>query len=319
MKPLVKCLKNHSWSFLLMAIMFIPLTAQSQVVCPPGSVPDPNNPDTICVLDAATHPKFVNICPNPLDPSFIWNPTTPGGSHYEIGAYQFQQSLGLVNPATGTPLTTTVWGYGSATQAPTYPGRTFLIDKGSASSKPITVKWYNNLVDEADNPLPHLLPVDSTLDWADPFFDPPNRVPGPYLGPVPICMHLHGGHTESLSDGLPDAWFTPGYAQTGRLFNMTYTYPMDQEAATIWYHDHALGITRLNVYAGLAGFCLIRDANEASLKLPKFPYEIPLVIQDRMFTPDGQLYYPTQPSVLPGDAPSAQPEMFGDFILVNGK
>lgn len=297
-------------------VIFLSLAVDGHSACPAGSVADPNG---VCILDAVSHPKFVNQCPNPLDPSFIWQPTTPGGNHYEIGAYQFQQNLGLVNPTTGAPLTTTVWGYGSATQAPTYPGRTFLINKGTQLSKPITVRWYNNLVNGTGNPLPHLLPVDSTLDWADPFNDPPNRVPGPYTGPVPICMHLHGGHTDSLSDGLPDAWFTSGYAQVGRLFNEVYTYPMDQEAATIWYHDHALGITRLNVYAGLAGFCIVRDSNEDSLNLPKFPYEIPLAIQDRMFTSEGQLYYPTQPSLLPDNAPSAQPEMFGDFILVNGK
>lgn len=310
-------LKSLVWLLFLTAMVFsLPLIVSAQPVCPPGSVLDPNG---VCVLDAVAQPKFLNQCPNPLSPGFIWQPTTPGGSHYEIGAYQFKQNLGLVNLKTMAPMQTTVWGYGSKTQSPTYPGRTFLIDKGANPSKPITVRWKNNLVDTLGNPLPHLLPVDSTLDWADPFNDPPNRVPGPYLGPVPICMHLHGGHTESLSDGLPDAWFTPGYAQKGRLFNEVYNYPMDQEAATIWYHDHALGLTRLNVYAGLAGFCLIRDAKEAALNLPKYPYEVLLAIQDRMFTPNGQLYYPTQPSLLPGGAPSAQPEFFGDFILVNGK
>ncbi len=302
--------------FLTAIVFSLPLTVYAQTVCPPGSVLDPNG---VCVLNALAQPKFLNQCPNPLAPSFIWQPTTTGGSHYEVGAYQIKQNLGLVNLKTMAPFQTTVWGYGSKTQSATYPGRTFLIDKGVNATKPISVRWENNLVDALGNPLSHLLPVDSTLDWADPFNDPPNRVPGPYLGPVPVCMHLHGGHTESLSDGLPDAWFTPGFAQKGRLFNEVYNYPNDQEAATIWYHDHGLGITRLNVYAGLAGFFIIRDAQENSLNLPKYPYEVPLVIQDRMFTQDGQLYYPTQPSLLPGGAPSVQPEFFGDFILVNGK
>lgn len=317
MMPRNTFLKSLVWILYLAAMIFFrPLLVSAQPPCQPGSVLDPNG---VCVLDAVAQPKFLSQCPNPLAPSFICQPTTPGGSHYEVGAYQFKQNLGLINLKTMAPMLTTVWGYGTTTQSPVYPGRTFLIDKGSSPSKPITVRWKNNLVDTNGNPLPHLLPVDSTLDWADPFNEPPDRVPGPYLGPVPLCMHLHGGHTESLSDGLPDAWFTPGYAQKGRLFNEVYNYPIDQEAATIWYHDHGLGITRLNVYAGLAGFFIVRDAQEASLDLPQYPYEIPLVIQDRMFTPNGQLYYPTQPSPLPGGAPSVQPEFFGDFILVNGK
>ena len=94
----------------------------------------------------------------------------------------------------------------------------------------------------------------------------------------------------------------------------------DQEPATLWYHDHALGVGRLNVYAGLAGFYLIRSPEEDGLNLPRGPYEIPLVIQDRMFTTDGQLYLPSGPP--PGttvDYPSIQQQFFGNFIVVNGK
>ena len=90
------------------------------------------------------------------------------------------------------------------------------------------------------------------------------------------------------------------------MFNEVYTYENDQEAATLWYHDHALGITRLNVYAGLAGFYILRDANEDALvadhHLPTGPYEIPLVIQDRMFDEFGQLFYPFEREE-PGEAP----------------
>jgi spore coat protein A len=148
-------------------------------------------------------------------------------------------------------------------------------------------------------------------------------IPYPASG-IPIVTHLHGGHNRSSSDGLPDAWFTPGFDQRGRLFNEVYTYFNDQEAATLWYHDHALGITRLNVYAGLAGFYILRDANEDALvvanHLPTGAYEIPLVIQDRMFDPFGQLFYPferEEPNEPPD--PSVLPEFFGDFILVNGQ
>jgi spore coat protein A len=154
---------------------------------------------------------------------------------------------------------------------------------------------------------------------------------------VPAVAHLHGGDSAYLSDGLPDAWATPfegqegGTApnggpilapQQGRLFAKPYTYENLQEAATLWYHDHALGITRTNVYMGLAGFYILRDANENALRdtgvLPKHPYEVPIVIQDRMFTADGSLFYPsTAQGNLP--QPTHLPEFFGNAILVNGK
>ena len=115
-----------------------------------------------------------------------------------------------------------------------------------------------------------------------------------------------------------------------------YYYPNCQRPTTLWYHDHALGITRLNVYAGLAGFYLIKDAQEKQLNLPKGKYEIPLVIQDRSFNLDpnskdyGELFYPSQPGQLPPPQtsplidtslpnPSVVPEFFGDTALVNGK
>jgi spore coat protein A len=151
----------------------------------------------------------------------------------------------------------------------------------------------------------------------------------PVKGGIPVVTHLHGGHTESASDGLPEAWFTQGFKESGPFFvKKEYYYDNDQEAATLWYHDHALGITRLNVYAGLAGFYLLRDDNETNLAntgvLPGGPYEIEIVIQDRMFTDDGALFFPsTDPEIEPGfpslpPGPSAIAEFFGDFILVNG-
>jgi spore coat protein A, manganese oxidase len=148
---------------------------------------------------------------------------------------------------------------------------------------------------------------------------------------VPVVTHLHGGHTESASDGLPDAWFTPNFALKGHGFIkgdvVPYHYSNTQEAATIWYHDHALGITRLNVYAGLAGYYLITDPNEMNLqstgKLPAIPYDLGLAIQDRMFNSNGQLHYPFTSEEEEGEEegqphPTVLPEFFGDFILVNG-
>jgi len=117
--------------------------------------------------------------------------------------------------------------------------------------------------------------------------------------------HLHGGNTAAGMDGDPTATFTPHNS-------FSYHYDNTQEAAGIWYHDHALGITRLNVFAGLAGGYLIRNADDDGLgiKLPAPPYEVPLIIQDRSFKADGTFDYPPAPWT---------PEFFGDVATVNGK
>jgi len=186
---------------------------------------------------------------------------------------------------------------------------------------PVNIFWANNLVDEHGIPLKHLLPVDTTIHWAF------KGVANWEQYGVPVVTHIHGGHTESASDGIPESWYTPYFTQKGMQFKKgdiePFHYNNDQEAATIWYHDHALGITRLNVYTGLAGFYLITDQNEINLKagnqLPASPYDLGLAIQDRMFTNDGQLFYPSKPTEESGPDPSIIPEFFGDFILVNGK
>jgi spore coat protein A len=115
-------------------------------------------------------------------------------------------------------------------------------------------------------------------------------------------VHLHGGHVPEAFDGSPDATFLPGQ-------QVDYAYPNQQLPAALWYHDHALGITRLNVMMGLAGLYLLRDPVEQALGLPSGEYEIPLVLQDRSFAPDGSLRYPAM----------WHEHFFGDAILVNGK
>ena len=245
------------------------------------------------LLDAAAHPKFQNPVPSPavLD-------ATEGGT-FRIKMKQKTQWLGLVD-SNGDPLLTNVWGYrvGRRTY---YPGPTIEAYEGV----PVDIKWVNRL------PNNHLLPVDDSLHLADP------------SAGIPTVTHLHGGHTESASDGLPEAWFTRDWAETGPQFvKETYHYDNDQQAATLWYHDHALGITRLNVYAGLAGFYLLHDDNEQALidggVLPDGDYDQELVIQDRMFTGNGQLYFPADPIESGAPDPSVIPEFFGDYILVNG-
>ncbi len=121
-------------------------------------------------------------------------------------------------------------------------------------------------------------------------------------------IHLHGGKTPPGSDGYPEDWYVPGKSAS-------YHYPNRQPACMLFYHDHAMGINRLNIYAGLFGLFLIRDEKEKSLDLPRGKYEAPLLIYDRFLRPDGQLYYPVS------GKPAAPwvPEVFGDAILVNGK
>jgi len=122
------------------------------------------------------------------------------------------------------------------------------------------------------------------------------------------AVHLHGGNTDPANDGDPLDYFGHGVSKT-------YQYGNTQEAAGLWFHDHALGITRLNVFAGLAGGYLVRDANDPGdgTLLPAPPYEVPLVIQDRMFNADGTFDYPL------GEARAWAPEFFGDVATVNGK
>ena len=259
------------------------------------------------LLNPYTQLQFVN--PLPI-PSVI---DGRNGGTFTISINQFYQDLGLRNTTTGQPMLTKVWGYNG-----TYPGPTIVARK----NVPLRFYWSNDLYDPSTlQPLPHLLPIDETIMWAL------KDVPNWQQYGIPVVTHLHGGHTEAVSDGSPLSWFTPFFSKKGPQFvkgqNEPYTYSNDQDAATIWYHDHALGITRLNVYAGLAGFYVLTDNNEEQLqaqhKLPSPEYDMGLAIQDRMFTADGQLYYPSQPDDVGQPSPSVLPEFFGNFILVNGK
>jgi spore coat protein A len=286
------------------------------------------------LLDPGDQTKFTNPLPIPA------RIDARGGGHYEMVMQETTQYLGLQD-GSGNSLPTTVWGYGPANGAVSYPGPTFVAQRDVE----ITATWHNQLPGDG-----HILPVDPTLHIAHPHKPEGSMMTDLEwvrywyndLGNIPAVVHLHGGHTESASDGLPEAWFTQGFNVKGPQFvKQRYTYHNDQEAATLWYHDHALGITRLNVNAGLAGFYLLRDANEDMLNangtLPSGPYEIEIVIQDRMFNVDGEFFWPafdgdpayddfitgegvtlTPPDFPTDGGPTALAEFFGDFILVNG-
>lgn len=210
-------------------------------------------------------------------------------AYYEALMREATQSLHSEMPKT------TVWGYEGI-----YPGPTIEVEKGEK----VYVKWMNDL------PTRHLFPIDHTVHGAE------KEKPA-----VRTVVHLHGGRTEPASDGYPDAWFTKGFAKLGPFFEKSiYEYQNKQSSRALWYHDHAIGLTRLNIYAGLAGFYFIRDAHERSLNLPAGRFEIPLLIQDRTFREDGSLFYPAQPEDnKSGIVPSIIPSFFGDTIVVNGK
>lgn len=209
-----------------------------------------------------------------------------GLAQYAFRMVQFEQKVHRDLPPT------TLWGYNGTWPGPTFEART---------GRPIQMHWVNNL------PVQHLFEYayDATLHGAD--------MGEPHVRTV---AHLHGARTQPDSDGYPEAWFTRDWAQTGPFFTTKmYQYPNDQQATTLWYHDHTLGVNRLNVYAGLAGFYLIRDDLEDRLNLPSGPYEVPLLIQDRLFNPDGSLQYPVD---LDGTHRCWVPEFFGDVACVNG-
>jgi len=192
---------------------------------------------------------------------------------------------------------TKVWGYEGQ-----IPGPVIENEQGICTY----VQWINEISDEK-----HLLPYDHTLHACH-----------EGMPEVRTVVHLHGAEVEPDSDGHPDAWYTRDYEICGPSFTRKiYKYPNKQRAAMLWYHDHALGITRLNVYAGLAGIYIIRSKEERALNLPSGIYEIPLVIQDKTFNEDGSLFYPKNVDNPPPTYPevSITPGFAGDTIIVNGK
>lgn len=241
-----------------------------------------------CIFSGGTYQGDFTVCTNGLCPVIltpyldplpippIAAPTigTPGGAAtYDIEIVQVEQQLHRHLPPT------TVWAYDGV-----YPGPTILATR----DQPVTVNWINNLQNSNGTPR-----TDHYLDV--------NLCPHGSEDVAKTVVHLHGGHVPASVDGYPEDAFLPGAM-------LSYEYPNNQLPTLLWYHDHALGITRLNVYMGLAGAYLITDAFEQSLGLPSGEFEVPLILQDRSFYSDGSLKYP-------GNLPD---HFFGDTMLVNG-
>jgi bilirubin oxidase len=319
-------------------------------------------------LDPATIDKYVT--PLVIPPAMPRTATIKAGTidYYVIAVVQFLQQILPANKPR-----TRVWSYQlrNAQGTRNYPA--FTIE--ALADRPVRVQWINGLVDAAGNYLPHILPIDPTLHWANPPGGVAGRdsrpafatTPGAYTGPVPIVTHLHGGHNSEEHDGYPEAWYLPaaanipaGYATVGSFYDefkaksqaatgaawapgtAVFEYENDQPASTLWFHDHALGMTRANVYAGPTGFYMIRGGpNDLPAGVLPGPapargdpagtkyYEIPLAIQDRSFNADGSLFYPGSRAFFDGfegpyipgsDVPPIwNPEVFGNAMLVNGK
>jgi spore coat protein A, manganese oxidase len=232
-------------------------------------------------LDTGTLAKFVDPLPLPEVARAVEHRAVPGSHGEQALFYRVAMRASSRKLHRDLP-PTTLWSYGGSV-----PGVTFETRSGEG----VLVEWANEL------PPKHFLPIDHTLHGAEK--DKPE---------VRGVVHLHGGKTPPESDGYPEDWYVPGQSRT-------YYYPNRQDSTLLWYHDHAMGINRLNIYAGLLGLWVIRDGLEDALNLPSGKYEIPLVLMDRDLRPDGQLSYPVSPDP---ERPWV-PEVFGEAHLVNGK
>jgi len=249
-------------------------------VAPPAPPPQPATPTEGPPLHPDALTRFVDPLPIPRTLAPQGTRPDPRDPSKQLAFYKVAMSEVVTKIHRDVP-PTRFWGYGGSFPGPTIEAR---------AGEGIVVEWVNQL------PARHFLPIDHTLCGAG--RDRPD---------VRAVVHVHGAKASPENDGYPEDWTTPGHAS---LFH----YPNQQEAAALWYHDHAMGIERLNQYAGLLGVYLIRDAAEAALDLPRAPHELPLVLCDRLFGQDGQLRYSTSGAP---DAPWIS-EIYCDAHLVNG-
>src|SRR3954465_4192115 len=262
--------------------------------------------------------------------------------------------------AAGQQPETWTWGYVAGDTCPTGVQETYLGPVlVNTRGVPTEINFVNKLGSTATTQvLAYKYFTDQTLDWADPaapqedgivnFCNSMGGIPlfgsvcaHNYTGAVAAVPHLHGGEVPPELDGGPDAWFTSDGLYKGQdyytkstftptglppaSYAAVYRYPNGQQAAPMWFHDHVLGATRLNVYAGLAGaYYIVDPAQQLPAGFPAVAEVVPLVLQDRMFDTNGQLFFPgdTAGGLLSSPNPEHPywvPEFVGDTIVVNGK
>ena len=238
-------------------------------------------PPAVPNVDPGRLERFVDPLPLPVVARPAGELRVPGSQGVRVPLFRVSAKAISVKLHRDLP-PTGLWSYGGVV-----PGVLF----DTRSGEGLAVEWANEL------PPRHFLPIDHSLHGAE-----------PHVPEVRSVVHLHGAKTSPENDGYPEDWYVPGQSRT-------YHYPNEQEAALLWYHDHAMGINRLNIYAGLLGLHVIRDAGELALGLPGGQYELPLVIFDRDVRIDGRLSYP----VSADPRRPWVPEVFGELQLVNGK
>ena len=236
--------------------------------------------------------KYVE--PLPVPGAGIVVATPSGANAYSFTETQISRQLHPQLPPTP------VWAYDDGSGLAGQSG-SFGMAVVARSGTPLTVSYTHEL----PATYPAWIPVDTRLT--------------PLGDAVRVMTHLHGGFVAADSDGNPAVTpdgFGPGQTQT-----VVYPNELPQmPASLLWFHDHGLGTTRLNVFAGLAAAYILRDEFDTGeepnpIGIPGGAYEIPLVVQDRQFNPDGTFLYPT--STIAGVTWIG--EYFGDTMLVNGK
>jgi spore coat protein A len=262
-------------SLRLASAQTMPMSMPARMTMPTLAAPN------VPLVNPTTLARFVDALPVPplaRPAGHRAHPAYPGRTlpYYRMEMRAFSARLHRDLPP--TPL----WGYGGRS-----PGPTFETTRG----EPVLIEWVNAL------PTKHFLPIDHNIHGAE------RSKPE-----VRAVTHVHGARVPAGSDGWPEDWYEPGRSA---LFH----YPGVQDATSLWYHDHAMGITRLNIYAGLYGAFNVRDADEQVLGLPSGDCDLPLILCDRLIAKDGKLYYPVS------DDPSAPwvSECRGNAVLCNGK
>jgi spore coat protein A len=241
--------------------------------------------------------KYQQPLPLPGHGIVVAAPTSP--NQYSFTQTQISRQLHPQLPPTP------IWAYDDGSGLSGQAG-SFGMAVIAQSGTPVRASFTNSLPDT----YPGWIPVDTRLTVE------PDKL-------VRVMTHLHGGFVAADSDGnpavTPDGFYRGG--PNGATQTVEYTNQLPQMPPTLlWFHDHGLGTTRLNVFAGLAAAYILRDGNDTGAEpnpigIPGGPYEIPLVIQDRQFNPDGTFLYPV--SDIPGVTWIG--EYFGDVMLVNGK